>query len=196
MNKTYLIHHGIKGQKWGDRQAEWYPIDEYKAAQNRDLKRDKAIAKKEDRLSNRQKKEANKYRRQEITKNSKKQNTLNDDKKAYDKAKTNKQTAKANELWGTMYTKQKLLEAEFSYLSYASCADLLADKKLYKKDKNMETIQKLTGVSANELLNGYKMRNVTEGGMSYYKGKMPYNSVADNKAAARRFNKYYSYPQD
>jgi hypothetical protein len=56
MNKTYLIHHGIKGQKWGDRQAEWYPIDEYKAAQNRDLKRDKAIAKKEDRLSNRQKK--------------------------------------------------------------------------------------------------------------------------------------------
>ena len=31
-NKTYLIHHGIKGQKWGVRQAAWYPIAEYKAA--------------------------------------------------------------------------------------------------------------------------------------------------------------------
>ena len=185
MNKTYLIHHGIKGQKWGDRQAEWYPIDEYKAAQKRD-----------DRLSNRQKKEANKYRRQEITKNSKKQNTLNDDKKAYDKAIKNKQTAKANELWKNMYTKQKLLDAEFSYLSYASYADLLDDKKLYKKDKNEEAIRKLTGITSKELLNGYKMNNVTEGGISYYKGKMPYDSVADNKAIARRFNKYYEYPQD
>ena len=95
-----------------------------------------------------------------------------------------------------MNTKQKLLEAEYSYLSYATMSDMLADKKLYKKDKNMESIRKLTGISTNEILKGYKMTNVTEGGMSYYKGKMPYESVADNKALARRFNKYYEYPQD
>lgn len=25
-----LYHHGVKGQKWGERNAEWYPIDAYK----------------------------------------------------------------------------------------------------------------------------------------------------------------------
>ena len=25
-----LSHHGVKGQKWGERNAEWYPIDAYK----------------------------------------------------------------------------------------------------------------------------------------------------------------------
>lgn len=28
----YLEHHGIKGQKWGVRNAEWYPIDAYRKA--------------------------------------------------------------------------------------------------------------------------------------------------------------------
>ena len=27
-----LEHHGIKGQKWGVRNAEWYPIDAYRKA--------------------------------------------------------------------------------------------------------------------------------------------------------------------
>lgn len=31
MSDLYLIHHGIKGQKHGVRNAEWYPIDAYKA---------------------------------------------------------------------------------------------------------------------------------------------------------------------
>lgn len=30
-----LYHHGIKGQKWGERNAEWYPIDAYEAAKDR-----------------------------------------------------------------------------------------------------------------------------------------------------------------
>lgn len=29
--RRYLQHHGIKGQKWGVRNAEWYPIADYKA---------------------------------------------------------------------------------------------------------------------------------------------------------------------
>lgn len=32
MNATYLVHHGVQGQKWGVRKAEWYPIDEYWAS--------------------------------------------------------------------------------------------------------------------------------------------------------------------
>lgn len=29
--RNYLQHHGVKGQKWGQRNAEWYPIAAYKA---------------------------------------------------------------------------------------------------------------------------------------------------------------------
>lgn len=29
--RTYLIHYGKKGQKWGVRNAEWYPISDYQA---------------------------------------------------------------------------------------------------------------------------------------------------------------------
>ena len=29
--RYYLQHHGIQGQKWGIRNAEWYPIADYKA---------------------------------------------------------------------------------------------------------------------------------------------------------------------
>ena len=28
--RSYLIHHGIKGQKWGVRNADWYPIEAWK----------------------------------------------------------------------------------------------------------------------------------------------------------------------
>ena len=31
MENLYLIHHGIKGQKHGIRNAEWYPIHAWKA---------------------------------------------------------------------------------------------------------------------------------------------------------------------
>lgn len=33
--RSYLMHHGIKGQKWGVRNAEWYPIDAWKASKGR-----------------------------------------------------------------------------------------------------------------------------------------------------------------
>lgn len=28
--RDYLEHHGVKGQKWGERNAEWYPIEAYR----------------------------------------------------------------------------------------------------------------------------------------------------------------------
>ena len=38
MENLYLIHHGIKGQKHGVRNAEWYPISAWKAHLNRNKK--------------------------------------------------------------------------------------------------------------------------------------------------------------
>lgn len=38
--RYYLQHHGIKGQQWGVRNAEWYPIADYQAhLKNRAIKR-------------------------------------------------------------------------------------------------------------------------------------------------------------
>lgn len=34
MSDYIIYHHGIKGQKWGVRNAEWYPIDAYKASKS------------------------------------------------------------------------------------------------------------------------------------------------------------------
>lgn len=38
---SYLAHHGIKGQKWGERNAVWYPIDEYLASMKNKKKQGK-----------------------------------------------------------------------------------------------------------------------------------------------------------
>lgn len=38
MENLYLIHHGIKGQKHGVRNAEWYPISAWKAHLNKNKK--------------------------------------------------------------------------------------------------------------------------------------------------------------
>lgn len=35
VNGLTLSHHGIKGQKWGVRNAEWYPIDKFRANKGR-----------------------------------------------------------------------------------------------------------------------------------------------------------------
>ena len=47
-----LSHHGIKGQKWGERNAEWYPIDDYKKHLRNAKDKTKYLNKLDDSMSN------------------------------------------------------------------------------------------------------------------------------------------------
>lgn len=62
MEDLYLIHHGKKGQKWGIRNAEWYPISEWKAHLKRDKKPNlKKFQTEDGRLTNKGKKRLDSY---------------------------------------------------------------------------------------------------------------------------------------
>ena len=47
-----LSHHGVKGQKWGERNAEWYPIDAYKKHLRNTKDKTKYLNKLDDSMSN------------------------------------------------------------------------------------------------------------------------------------------------
>ena len=47
-----LSHHGVKGQKWGERNAEWYPIDAYKKHLRNAKDKTKYLNKLDDSMSN------------------------------------------------------------------------------------------------------------------------------------------------
>lgn len=47
-----LYHHGVKGQKWGERNAEWYPIDAYKKHLRNTKDKTKYLNKLDDSMSN------------------------------------------------------------------------------------------------------------------------------------------------
>ena len=46
MNATYLVHHGVPGQKRGVRRAPWYPIADWLASKKNESKRAKFFAEK------------------------------------------------------------------------------------------------------------------------------------------------------
>ena len=47
-----LSHHGVKGQRWGERNAEWYPIDAYKKHLQNTKDKTKYLNKLDDSMSN------------------------------------------------------------------------------------------------------------------------------------------------
>ena len=147
MNKTYLIHHGIKGQKWGDRQAEWYPIDEYKAAQKRDKTQEKKNKKAENWRKNalkknqrqrnivdrRDDKQIEKFKKQANKDIEKINNTTDSNKKAKLISKQLEKTDIENRTLASNRQRRERLEQEFKVLNKMSVDELLDDRNTTMK---------------------------------------------------------------
>ena len=141
VNKTYLIHHGIKGQKWGDRQAAWYPIDEYKKAQKNNKKAERY-------RSNSMK--LNLKSQAIVEKSAKKgiERYTNKAAKASDERKKNKYTRIANDYKKEATYKTNALKKEYDVLSKMTVDDLLADRSVVMKSGAKEVaMRKLFGAT-------------------------------------------------